>query len=279
MTSRQIELHRPAPPATGDDPLVPARRVHELVDCPRLAYLMGGQAEWAETGDTVDGRRAHTRVDRANTPLPEPEALEDDDSKVVSMRRLLLLQARLSCRHWLDELPDYPHDLPRQEVGMSDERTYIVTYDISDGTRWRRVFKTLHGVGEWLQLSVFHCRLSRRRRAELETKRRERIKAGEDHVLVIDIGSADETDIAVMSIGKAFSAIEREAVVIRWRSRDKGLGAEWLSSNSSAAALADPVRAARQCKRVGNRSKWRNLPRSGCFGAFTRPRRGSFGCL
>ena len=115
---------------------------------------------------------------------------------------------------------------------MSDERTYIVTYDISDGKRWRRVFKTLHGFGEWLQLSVFQCRLSRRRRAELETKRRELIKAGEDHVLVIDIGSADKTDIAVMSIGKAFSATEREAVVIRWRSRDKGLGAEWLSSKS-----------------------------------------------
>ena len=84
MTSRQLELHLPAPPATGDDPLVPARMVNEFVYCSRLAYLMWGQAEWAETGDTVDGRRIHTRVDRANKPLPEPEALEDDDIKVVS---------------------------------------------------------------------------------------------------------------------------------------------------------------------------------------------------
>ena len=97
---------------------------------------------------------------------------------------------------------------------MSDERTYIVTYDISDTRRWRRVFKTMHGFGEWLQLSVFQCRLSRRRRAELETKLRELIKAGEDHVLVIDVGPADKTDIAVMSIGKTFSAIERQAVVV-----------------------------------------------------------------
>ena len=71
---------------------------------------------------------------------------------------------------------------------MSDERTYIVTYDISDTRRWRRVFKTMNGFGEWLQLSVFQCRLSRRRRAELETRLRELIKAGDDHVLVIDIG-------------------------------------------------------------------------------------------
>ncbi len=97
---------------------------------------------------------------------------------------------------------------------MSDERTYIVTYDISDSKRWRRIFKTMHGFGEWIQLSVFQCRLSRRRRVELETKLRELIKAGDDHVLMIDVGPANKTEIAVMSIGKTFSAIERKAIVI-----------------------------------------------------------------
>ena len=97
---------------------------------------------------------------------------------------------------------------------MNDERTYIVTYDISDNRRWRRVFKTMNGFGEWLQLSVFQCRLSRRRRAELETQLRELIKAGEDHVLVIDIGLAGKTDVAVTSIGKTFSVIERQATVV-----------------------------------------------------------------
>ena len=97
---------------------------------------------------------------------------------------------------------------------MSDERTYIVTYDISDTRRWRRVFKTMHGFGEWLQLSVFQCRLSQRRRQELETRLRELIKAGEDHVLVIDIGPAEKTELVVESIGKTFSKIEREAIVI-----------------------------------------------------------------
>ncbi len=47
---------------------------------------------------------------------------------------------------------------------MSGERMYIVTYDIANNRRWRRVFKTMHGFGEWLQLSVFQRRLSRRRR-------------------------------------------------------------------------------------------------------------------
>ncbi|MDE0212155.1 MAG: CRISPR-associated endonuclease Cas2 [Boseongicola sp.] len=97
---------------------------------------------------------------------------------------------------------------------MRNERTYIVTYDISDSKRWRRVFNTMRGFGEWLQLSVFQCRLSRRRRAELETRLRDLVKVGEDHVLLIDIGPTDRTDIAVMSIGKTFSTIERNAVVV-----------------------------------------------------------------
>ena len=97
---------------------------------------------------------------------------------------------------------------------VSDERTYIVTYDIADARRWRRVFKTMNGFGDWLQLSVFQCRLSRRRRAELESRLRELIKVGEDHVLLIDIGPADRSALVVESIGKTFSAIERQAVVI-----------------------------------------------------------------
>lgn len=97
---------------------------------------------------------------------------------------------------------------------MSDERTYIVTYDIADSRRWRRVFKIMNAFGEWLQLSVFQCRLSKRRRAELEARLRDLIKVGQDHVLVIDIGPADKTDIAVTSIGKTYAAIERQAIVI-----------------------------------------------------------------
>ena len=97
---------------------------------------------------------------------------------------------------------------------MSGERLYIVTYDISDQRRWRLVFKTMHGYGEWLQLSVFQCRLTPRRRAELETALRELVKNGEDHVLMIDVGSADKIHLAVESIGKSFSKMERQATVI-----------------------------------------------------------------
>lgn len=98
---------------------------------------------------------------------------------------------------------------------MADERLFIVTYDISDQKRWRRVFiKAMHGYGEWIQLSVFQCRLSRRRRAELEMRLRELVKNGEDHVLLIDVGPADKIELAMESIGKTFSKMERRATVI-----------------------------------------------------------------
>ncbi len=97
---------------------------------------------------------------------------------------------------------------------MADERLFIVTYDISDQRRWRRVFKAMQGYGEWMQLSVFQCRLSRRRRADLETRLRELVKNGEDHVLVIDVGPADKIELVIESIGKTFSKLERQATVI-----------------------------------------------------------------
>ncbi len=71
---------------------------------------------------------------------------------------------------------------------MADERLYVVTYDISDPKRWRKVFRTMEGYGRWLQLSVFQCRLTPRRRAALAMRLDRLIKTGEDRVLILDLG-------------------------------------------------------------------------------------------
>ncbi|MCY4589124.1 MAG: CRISPR-associated endonuclease Cas1 [Alphaproteobacteria bacterium] len=94
MAVKQLEFHLPAPPTSEKTPLVPARMVNEYVYCPRLAYLMWSQAEWVETADTVDGRRVHARADQGNAPLPDPDALDDEDTKVVS-RSLTLSSQKL----------------------------------------------------------------------------------------------------------------------------------------------------------------------------------------
>lgn len=89
-----------------------------------------------------------------------------------------------------------------------------MTYDISDPKRWRRVFKLMNGYGEWLQLSVFQCRLSRRRHAELVATLDEVILDTHDHVLMLDLGLADNVDPRVISLGKAFDAVQREPVIV-----------------------------------------------------------------
>src|SRR5438552_3975081 len=73
----QLALELPAPPATAETPLVPVRMVNEYVYCPRLAFLEWVDGEWADSGDTEEGRRAHVRVDAGGGALPAPESIDD----------------------------------------------------------------------------------------------------------------------------------------------------------------------------------------------------------
>jgi CRISPR-associated exonuclease Cas4/CRISPR-associated protein Cas1 len=73
----QLALELPAPPATGETPLVPVRMLNEWVYCPRLAFLEWVEGEWADTADTEEGRRAHRRVDAGGGKLPAPEETEE----------------------------------------------------------------------------------------------------------------------------------------------------------------------------------------------------------
>lgn len=95
-----------------------------------------------------------------------------------------------------------------------EEHLYVITYDISDTKRWRAVFKLMNGYGEWLQLSVFQCRLSRKRHAELLATLDEIIHHKDDHVLMLDLGSVERVNPRVISLGKSFRPVEREPVIV-----------------------------------------------------------------
>ena len=47
--------------------------LNEFVYCPRLAYLMWAQKEWAHSAETIDGRRVHKRVDSGGGKMQEPD--------------------------------------------------------------------------------------------------------------------------------------------------------------------------------------------------------------
>ena len=94
--STQGDLPLPFPEFSGDMPLLPARMVNEYQYCPRLAYLEWVQGEWADSGDTVEGRYRHRRVDKAGGKLPEAAVAEEGEtyharSVTLSSNRLGLI--------------------------------------------------------------------------------------------------------------------------------------------------------------------------------------------
>ena len=99
-------------------------------------------------------------------------------------------------------------------TAMDGDRLYIVVYDITDQKRWRRVYKTVKGFGQWVQLSVFQCILSTKQLLRLEQALEECIKHGEDHVLIAELGPSDKVDVKFKSLGKKFEPVERKATII-----------------------------------------------------------------
>jgi CRISPR-associated protein Cas1 len=71
----------------GDIPLIPVRMVNEYVYCPRLAYMMWVQGEFAHSADTVEGAIRHKRVDKGGGKLPvaPPEEPEIIHARSVSL--------------------------------------------------------------------------------------------------------------------------------------------------------------------------------------------------
>lgn len=94
-------------------------------------------------------------------------------------------------------------------------QSYIVSYDVCDAKRLRKVFKVMRGYGDWLQLSVFTCELNRRELVELRRDLAGVIDAKADQVLIIDIGPADGRGRrAIASLGRAYVPPERMAIVV-----------------------------------------------------------------
>lgn len=96
MDGQQHELALPFPELTGDQPQLPARMINEYAYCPRLAYLEWVQGEWADSGDTVEGRYQHRRVDARTDSLPAADDVEEGEriharSVTVASNRLGLI--------------------------------------------------------------------------------------------------------------------------------------------------------------------------------------------
>ncbi len=87
-------------------------------------------------------------------------------------------------------------------------RLYIVTYDISHPKRLRKVFKTLKGFGDHLQLSVFRCDIDDGQRIRLEARLRDIIESDEDQVIFVDLGQTDGRRHVMTALGRPMLELE-----------------------------------------------------------------------
>lgn len=68
---------------------------------------------------------------------------------------------------------------------------YLVTYDVSDDKRLRRIYKCLLGYGDPVQYSVFRCELSQKERVIMMGALSEIIHHGEDQVMIVNLGPSE----------------------------------------------------------------------------------------
>ncbi len=94
-------------------------------------------------------------------------------------------------------------------------RTYVVTYDISDPKRLRRVFQTMKGYGEHLQLSVFICQISHKRLVRMRTELENVIDHRADQVLIVDLGPTDGlAKDRILALGLPFHLEKHHALIV-----------------------------------------------------------------
>jgi CRISPR-associated protein Cas2 len=92
---------------------------------------------------------------------------------------------------------------------------YIVSYDISEPARWRKVYKAVKGFGERLQYSVFRCELLAEDKVRLVAKVDALIHHEHDKLMVVDLGPSDgRGKDAIESYGSPLCIADRVPVVV-----------------------------------------------------------------
>lgn len=92
---------------------------------------------------------------------------------------------------------------------------FLVTYDVCDPKRLRKVFKVMKGYGTHLQLSVFSCDLTEMTQVMMRSALSEVINHQEDSVLIIDVGPSDgRGSTSFECLGRATKPPQKEPKII-----------------------------------------------------------------
>jgi CRISPR-associated protein Cas2 len=91
---------------------------------------------------------------------------------------------------------------------------YLVSYDICQPKRLRRVARALEGFGVRLQYSVFECALDAMRLAKLKAELQDLVKHDEDQVLFVSLGpSAGDASLVIEAMGLPYEVRSRVTII------------------------------------------------------------------
>lgn len=92
---------------------------------------------------------------------------------------------------------------------------YLVSYDIKDPKRWRKVYQVMRGCGDRVQYSVFMCLLSSVQKQLLVNQLDAIVKKDEDQVMLINLGRGrDVVKSRMVFIGQPSDIPDRQTLII-----------------------------------------------------------------
>jgi CRISPR-associated protein Cas2 len=91
---------------------------------------------------------------------------------------------------------------------------YLVSYDISNPKRLRKVARSLEGFGVRLQYSVFECPLDDMRLAKLKAELQGLVNHDEDQVLFVSLGpSVSDATLVIEAMGLPYEVRSRVTII------------------------------------------------------------------
>jgi CRISPR-associated protein Cas2 len=92
---------------------------------------------------------------------------------------------------------------------------YLVSYDIADPDRLRRVHNVVKASAVRVQDSVYEALMTDKERVLLEERLKKVMNQHEDQVIFVDLGSADRTELPeITTLGLAYQPLVRGSVVL-----------------------------------------------------------------
>lgn len=91
----------------------------------------------------------------------------------------------------------------------------LVSYDISDQKRWRKVFKLMKAYGEHVQYSVFLCQLTELQRAKLQALLEDIIHHQNDQIMFVQIGPVKDGQLSkkISTVGRDFFPMDLKRLI------------------------------------------------------------------